>query len=80
MVMELLGPNLERLTKLCGSKLSLKTVLILGLQMIDRIEVLHNAGYIYKDIKPENWVMGLENKSHILHLIDFGKCKRYKSK
>ncbi len=35
--MELLGPNLEQLMKLSGSKLSLKTVLILGLQMIDRI-------------------------------------------
>ncbi len=38
--------------KLSGGKLSLKTVLILGLQMLDRIEVLHNAGFIYKDIKP----------------------------
>jgi serine/threonine protein kinase len=78
--MELLGPNLEQLMKLSGGKMSLKTVLILGLQMIDRIEVLHNAGYVYKDIKPENWVMGLENKSPILHLIDFGKCKRYRNK
>ena len=57
--MELLGPNLEQFLKLSGGKLSLKTVLILGLQMVDRIEVLHNAGFIYKDIQPENFVMGL---------------------
>lgn len=52
MVMEILGPNLQQLLKLSGEKLSLKTIIILGLQMIDRIEVLHNAGYVYKDIKP----------------------------
>lgn len=45
--------------KLSGGKLSLKTVLVLGLQMIDRIEVLHNAGFIYRDVTPENFVMGL---------------------
>lgn len=36
-VMELLGPNLEQFLRLSGGKLSMKTVLILGLQMIDRI-------------------------------------------
>jgi hypothetical protein len=35
--MELLGPNLEQFLRLSGGKLSMKTVLILGLQMIDRI-------------------------------------------
>lgn len=37
MIMELLGPNLEHLLKLTGGKFSLKTVLIVGLQIVDRL-------------------------------------------
>jgi serine/threonine protein kinase len=76
----MLGPNLQQLLKLSGDKLSIKTIILLGLQMIDRIEILHNAGFVYKDIKPENFLMGLENKSHLLHIIDFGKSRRFKDK
>lgn len=66
--------------KLSGGKLSMKSTLIIGLQILDRLEILHNAGWVYRDIQPENFVMGLENKSPIVHMIDFGKCKRYRSK
>lgn len=59
MIMELLGPNLEQLLKLAGGKLSMKSVLIIGLQIIDRLEILHNTGWVYRDIQPENFVMGL---------------------
>ncbi len=33
----MLGPNIQQLLKLSGDKLSLKTIILLGLQMIDRI-------------------------------------------
>jgi len=38
--MDLLGPSLEDLFVLCEHKLSLKSVLMLGIQMIDRIELV----------------------------------------
>ena len=39
---------------------------------------MHNKGFIYRDIKPENFLMGKDKNSKIAFLIDFGLCKRYK--
>ena len=48
-----------------------------GEQMIRLIHILHNKGLLHRDIKPSNFLFGLNNSQHILHLIDFGFCKRY---
>lgn len=78
MVMDILGPNLEDLFKFCEKKFSYKTVLMLGLQCIERMESLHSKGFIHRDIKPENFLMGIGKKSHIVFSIDFGLTKRYR--
>jgi serine/threonine protein kinase len=49
-------------------------VLQLGIQMIKRVETLHNKYLLHRDIKPDNFMIG-SNKQ--LYLIDFGLCKRY---
>ena len=66
MVMELLGKSLEELFQECKKKLSLKTVCFLAQQMLDRMEFIHNKHIIHRDIKPDNFVMGLNNKSDIV--------------
>ena len=79
MIMELLGPNLIDLFYYCGSnRFSIGTVCLLALQLLNRIETLHNNFYIHRDIKPENFVIGNESRSNILYLIDYGLSKRYK--
>jgi len=70
--------NLEKLFKLCGQKLSLKTVLMLADQMITRIEILHEKNFLHRDIKPENFVMGTGSNGKILYMIDFGLARSYK--
>lgn len=50
LVMEQLGPNLEDLFDFCGRKFSLKTVLILADQFLSRIQCLHDAGIIHRDV------------------------------
>ena len=80
MVMDFLGPSLSDLFQFKEKSFSLETTLMLGIQMLTRIEFIHEKGFIHRDIKPENFVIGLNEKSNIVHIIDFGLSKRYKDK
>ena len=80
LVMDLLGPSLSDLFQLKEKNFSLETVLLIGIQMISRIEFIHEKGFLHRDIKPENFVIGLGQKSNLIHIIDFGLSKRYKDK
>lgn len=77
MVMDLLGPSLEDLFNFCNRKFTLKTVLLLAEQMIHRIEYIHTKNYIHRDIKPDNFLMGLGKQGNLVYLIDFGLAKQY---
>ena len=76
LVMDLLGPSLEDLLNISNRKFSLKTVLMLADQMITRIEYIHDRNYLHRDIKPDNFLIGINN-SHIINIIDFGLAKGY---
>ncbi|KAI3917215.1 hypothetical protein MKX01_015092 [Papaver californicum] len=78
LVIDLLGPSLEDLFVYCGRKFSLKTVLMLADQMITRIEYMHSKGFLHRDIKPDNFLMGLGRKANQVYIIDFGLAKRYR--
>ena len=78
MVFELLGKNLEELLQNCDKKFSLKTMLMIAIQVLDRIRHLHMHNYIHRDIKPQNFSIGRGENEHIIYLIDFGLAKRYR--
>lgn len=78
MVMDLLGPSLEDLFNFCSRKFTLKTVLLLAEQMLARIEFIHKQHYIHRDIKPDNFLMGLGKQGNLVYLIDFGLAKQYR--
>lgn len=79
LVMDLLGPSLEDLFKFCGRKLSYKTTIMLADQMISRVEWLHSKNLIHRDIKPDNFMMGIGSNCNTVFLADYGLAKRYRN-
>lgn len=78
MVIDLLGPSLEDLFNYCHRKFTFKTVIMLALQMICRIQYIHGRSFIHRDIKPDNFLMGVGRRGSTVHVIDFGLSKKYR--
>lgn len=77
MVMDLLGASLEDLHVRHDHQFSLKTVLMLGIQLIARLKTLHARNLVHRDVKPDNCLMGRGATESVVHLIDYGLSKLY---
>ncbi|ORZ02495.1 kinase-like domain-containing protein [Syncephalastrum racemosum] len=80
LVIDLLGPSLEDLFDMCGRKFSIKTVAMVAKQMLCRVEKVHERNLIYRDIKPDNFLIGRPSSKHanMVFLIDYGMAKPYR--
>jgi serine/threonine protein kinase len=76
MVINLLGESLQDL-KNKNTSFSLKLTLQIGINIINLLKTIHNNGFVHRDIKPDNFLLGLNNKSNQIYIIDFGLCKPY---
>ncbi len=79
LVIDLLGDSLSQM-KEKNNILSLHFVATIAMQIIERLEVFHNLGLIHRDIKPDNFVFGVNNNCNLLYLIDYGFSKGCKRK
>lgn len=77
LIMTLLGPSLDDLYKFCNNKFDLKTVTLIALQILDRIENIHNKNILHRDIKPDNFLIGIGNERSKIYIIDFGLSKKF---
>ena len=77
LIMQLLGKSLDKLFTDCNRHFSIKTVSQIAYQMVQRIEYVHSRGYIHRDIKPGNFLIGKNLESKKIYIIDFGLSKKY---
>ncbi|KAF9984947.1 casein kinase I, partial [Modicella reniformis] len=77
---DLLGPSLEDLFDMCSRKFTIKTVVMLAKQMLFRIQTIHEKNLIYRDIKPDNFLIGKPHSknANLVHVVDFGMAKQYR--
>ena len=78
LIMDLLGPNLEEMFEYCYRRFSVKTVLMLGIELLTRLEFIHHRNFIHRDIKPENFALGIGKRANVIYVLDFGLAKRYR--
>lgn len=77
MVIDMLGPSLEDLFTFTKKKFSLKTVLLLADQMIQRIEYFHTHYFLHRDVKPDNFLISGGRNHELIYIIDYGLAKKY---
>ena len=81
------GCNLRKILKQNGNALPLKTTLLIGVRLLQILEKIHNTGFTYNDLKPDNIMVaynqnqessiGIDINSVPIFLVDFGFAQKY---
>lgn len=77
LAMQLLGKSLDVLFEEQNNKLDLGTVMKLGITIVSHLEKIHRTGIIHRDIKPNNFMFGINEHTNDLYVMDFGLSKKW---
>ncbi|XP_066468326.1 serine/threonine-protein kinase VRK1 [Tiliqua scincoides] len=76
MVMDRFGKDLQKIFEESGKRFPRKTVLQLGLRILDVLEYVHEHEYVHGDIKASNLLLSYK-VPHQVYLVDYGLAYRY---
>lgn len=76
MVMDRFGKDLQKIFEEKGKQFTRKTVLQLGLRILDILEYVHEHEYVHGDIKASNLLLSYKTP-HQVYLVDYGLAYRY---
>lgn len=74
MYLEKMDKNLQELL-MRYKKLKKETIIKLAIKLIRIIRDIHNAGFLHRDIKPNNFMIKLKDDN--IKILDFGLSKKY---
>ncbi|CDW90757.1 UNKNOWN [Stylonychia lemnae] len=79
MVLSRHGYDLHTIHKICGFKFTYKTILNIGIEMLDRVEKVHQFCFIYNNFTPHNILIPLlsDIDQGTLYMVDFRKCRKF---
>ena len=76
LVITLLNKSLEHHIEKKG-RFSLNLTLQIGVQIINLLKIIHEKGLLHRDVKPENFLFGINDETKQLYAIDFGLSRTY---
>ncbi|KIM92262.1 hypothetical protein PILCRDRAFT_117298 [Piloderma croceum F 1598] len=79
LVLDLLGADLQSLRRKRGGRFSIRTTLTLAIRLIPTIRYIHSKGFVHRDLKPGNMLLGPKGSEISVYIVDFGLARRYRN-
>ena len=71
LVSSCLGPNLHELVSYCGNQLSIRTVALLALHLLDDLQAVHELGAVHGGLAPTSICVGTGEHHREVYLLNF---------